>query len=825
LLGKGVRTLVYSLPAVLFSAPALAVTCPAGSTQLTSTLTGGNAGSSATWGGKPILNNGDSYCLVVVGPVVDDLATLGTSGGRGVAIFVSPTGSLALSSGMAHALYFAGTGANPCGSGTTSSPGADATMWGIFAQGNVSLVGKQAFPVTMNSANGTTPFYIAKTEAPGNPSITVKWAQLANLGTGAECGGIYPEFSGIGFYESWNPSAETVDIENNVFIDPYAAFWGAGASPQSQISLIAKNNIITGRRSGATFSSEYHLRSADMENNTESAPGAAGYLAIFNGIQTSFTWTGNAIAGTAVYSAGGLTGISFPPNTTLGPTLVYNDPAMAGASSPTSNGLDLQQSTGTNAAYLYCENCNQSFALRYLANADAATLTNSVAITNHRAWVGQGAYFVSGGLLNLQNNICVFTDPTVTGAEPCVFAYGGNGPAVSSIQARNNTLYRTVGGTTESFGFGMDESPYVMSNLLLENNLVGGFQTDFADGTSGTDVFVTSCGGVGVCRNATFGVGTPYATAAKPSNWDNGKVRHPNSLYGDIDGIDPLFLDPTRISLAAYDARVLDGPGTVADFFGRLGYRAGWGGAYTLADTPIQELIQWVQYGFMPLNTGICPGGVVIGATPCDGAPLTFSSASLPGGTPDVSYAQTLTVSSGVNCTFNNAGVLPPGLSLNYTGTSNIASISGIPTAAGAYSFVLTASCWNGTISQFLEIDVNAIPQQTDVTSQISVIGSGLTFNRATNIYKGTITITNNGSTPLKAPLQTVFSNLTSGIAMTSQTGTVPDSNSLFSGVPYITASSVYALAPGASLTFPVQFLNPNHVAVGYVLRFLSGAF
>lgn len=821
----GRPALVCGVLVFLTCVPGFAVTCPAGSTQVTSTTTGGNAGSAATWGGTSILNNGDGYCLVIEGPVVDDLSTLGTSGGKGVAIFVSPTGSLSLSSGIAHALYFAGAGADPCGSGGTSSPGADATMWGIFAQGNVSLAGTQTFPVTMNSANGVTPFYIAKTEAPGNPSITVKWAQLTNLGAGAECGGIYPEFSGIAFYESWNPSSATVDIENDNFVNPYGVFWAAGAGSGSQLSLIAKNNVITGRSGGSTVVNEYHLYSADVENNTESAPAAAGYLGVFNGIQTSFTWTGNAIAGTAAYSAGGLTGIGLPANTALGSTLVYNDPAMAGASSPTSNGLDLQQSTGTNAAWLYCENCNQSFALRYLANTDTATLTNSVAITNHRAWVGQGAYFASGGLLNLQNSICIFTDETVTGAEGCVFAYGGNGPAVTSIQAKNNTLYRTVGGNTESFGFGVDESPYTMTNNLLENNLVGGFQTDFGDGTSGTDVFVTSCGGVGVCRNATFGAGVSYATMAKPANWDNGTVQHPSVLYGDVDGIDPLFLDTTRISLAAYDVQVLSGPGTPGDFFAQLGKRAGWGGTYPLSNTPIQDVVQWVKYGFTPTNALICPGGVTIGAVPCAGVPLTLSPGALPNGTSNVQYTQTLTVGGGVNCTFVNAGVLPPGLALSYTGTSNSASISGVPTAAGAYNFLLVASCANGVISRSLGIQVNAIPRQTDVTSQIGVVGSGLTFNRTTNIYKGAITITNSGSTSLSAPLQAVFTNLTFEVAMIGPTGAVPVSNSLYPGVPYITVSSIDALAPGASLTFPVQFLNPFHVAVGYVLRVLAGGF
>lgn len=268
---------------------------------------------------------------------------------------------------------------------------------------------------------------------------------------------------------------------------------------------------------------------------------------------------------------------------------------------------------------------------------------------------------------------------------------------------------------------------------------------------------------------------------------------------------------------------MLGGPGTVSDLITRIGYRSGWGGAYQLGPSPIADALSWFRNGFTSSNAAVCPGGVATGAMPCAGTTLTLSPPTLPSGTQGVSYSQALSVSGGLNCTFSAAGALPPGLALTFTGTSNTASLSGIPSAPGSYSFALDAVCLNGSAGTSATIDVTLPSQQTDFTSQVRFTLPGLVFSRFTNIFSGSVTATNIGSTTIAAPLQLVFSNLGAGVTVANQTGTVPGGS--YAGAPYITAAGNSPLAPGASVTFPVRVSDPNHVPISYVPRILSGAF
>lgn len=104
-----------------------------------------------------------------------------------------------------------------------------------------------------------------------------------------------------------------------------------------------------------------------------------------------------------------------------------------------------------------------------------------------------------------------------------------------------------------------------------------------------------------------------------------------------------------------------------------------------------------------------------------------------------------------------------------------------------------------------------------DVTGQVSVYRSGLTYKRKTQTYEGTVTVTNTGAGPIAAPLQVELQNLTVGVTLVNATGT-------HAGNPYITAASS-GLAPGASLTVPVKFSNPGRVGISYGVRVYSGTF
>jgi predicted extracellular nuclease len=85
---------------------------------------------------------------------------------------------------------------------------------------------------------------------------------------------------------------------------------------------------------------------------------------------------------------------------------------------------------------------------------------------------------------------------------------------------------------------------------------------------------------------------------------------------------------------------------------------------------------------------------------------LSLSPPTLPEGTESVSYSQTLTVINGNTCTFGTIGSVPPGLSLSFTGTTNTATLSGIPALSGTFGFTVSASCANGSTSQVYSVAI-----------------------------------------------------------------------------------------------------------------------
>lgn len=104
----------------------------------------------------------------------------------------------------------------------------------------------------------------------------------------------------------------------------------------------------------------------------------------------------------------------------------------------------------------------------------------------------------------------------------------------------------------------------------------------------------------------------------------------------------------------------------------------------------------------------------------------------------------------------------------------------------------------------------------SDVTGQTSTYRSGLTYKRRTQTYQGTIKVTNTGTTAIAGSLQVELQNLTAGVTLVNAAGT-------HAGSPYITAAG--ALAPGASVTVPVEFSNPSAVGISYNARVYSGTF
>ena len=96
-------------------------------------------------------------------------------------------------------------------------------------------------------------------------------------------------------------------------------------------------------------------------------------------------------------------------------------------------------------------------------------------------------------------------------------------------------------------------------------------------------------------------------------------------------------------------------------------------------------------------------------------------------------------------------------------------------------------------------------------SGQIKSSASGLVYNRATKLFGGTLTLTNNGPTTLSGQLEVVFRGLPAGVVLKNASGYDAD------GDPYILVN-IGALPPGRSVTFSLSFSNPNSVLFGYDL-------
>jgi Beta-propeller repeat len=100
-----------------------------------------------------------------------------------------------------------------------------------------------------------------------------------------------------------------------------------------------------------------------------------------------------------------------------------------------------------------------------------------------------------------------------------------------------------------------------------------------------------------------------------------------------------------------------------------------------------------------------------------------------------------------------------------------------------------------------------------DVSSQVTVDGTGLIFNPQTNFYVGTITLTNTGSSSITGPfIDVVLTGLSAGVTLVGASG------STSTGAPYIAdAINMNTIAPGQALPpIDVAFSDPSGAPIAY---------
>ena len=90
-------------------------------------------------------------------------------------------------------------------------------------------------------------------------------------------------------------------------------------------------------------------------------------------------------------------------------------------------------------------------------------------------------------------------------------------------------------------------------------------------------------------------------------------------------------------------------------------------------------------------------------------------------------------------------------------------------------------------------------------------------LNRATGLFTGSVTLTNTGAGTFTGPMQMFFDSLPTNVKLMNATGKLDQS-------PFINLQ-VTSLAPGEQITVPVQFANPQRVAVSYSSAVYAGQF
>lgn len=95
----------------------------------------------------------------------------------------------------------------------------------------------------------------------------------------------------------------------------------------------------------------------------------------------------------------------------------------------------------------------------------------------------------------------------------------------------------------------------------------------------------------------------------------------------------------------------------------------------------------------------------------------------------------------------------------------------------------------------------------TDVSAQMSVASTGFIYSRATKLYTGKLTITNNGAA-ISTPVAVALSGLTNGVTLTNALGS-------YNGAPYTTVANS-GLAAGASVAIPLSFSNPSNAKINF---------
>ena len=157
-----------------------------------------------------------------------------------------------------------------------------------------------------------------------------------------------------------------------------------------------------------------------------------------------------------------------------------------------------------------------------------------------------------------------------------------------------------------------------------------------------------------------------------------------------------------------------------------------------------------------------------------------------------------------------------------FTTTTQGTSISTTAGVTGWYTFrIRSYNTPSANLKPYYFLKATYTAPQTfdaaNLSSQMQISRSGLTYNSATGRYSGTLTVVNGTGHTVAGPIEVALYNLTAGVSLYNRSGATGD------GTPYIGTSTT--LAPGSSVTINLQFTGPNGVQIGYTNKVYAGTF
>jgi hypothetical protein len=551
-------------------------------------------------GGTRIPTNGD-FILIGTGHVVTLDVDLGTVVGGGIKrLDINGVDAALVTDGAApHAIYFASTGMDPVGTGSATTPGEDATMFGLLL-GKTGLTGGVDFTaatatnfVEVRAANTTYPIYVSHVYGTlggnGGTAVKLKYTKLTNIGVDVA------NFRGVNI-EGHAAGQSTIEIDHSTYTGGFHAVRPAGANFGS---LKFNFNAISGMSSHNVYFTGSPTLAIEVNDNTFSAPAANSYVIYASTGLGNLTFSRNVWSGSGSFTLGGLNQNAAPAAMTV---LAAAD-NVGYSSLSGSNGskcLILRSAAGQSGmavTNMLCEGMYQTIYHIGASDAtDTLTISGVIAVQNSGSAAGQGMMISYRGRYTLERSIAVL-DSSATNL--IWFGLGSSGTYTPTFK---NNIARCAGtGATGGRGIQPGETGYPATGAIVHSNLVDNCYRGVADGAA-TNTWMADFAGAGSHHNNAYNA--IYADQGG-TNFDNGTNQHPHAVYGDT-AHNPQYVFPAR-RLAGYDAW-LGGGGTAANFVDQAAKRCGLLGTWDSRYNPV-DAIYWVRQGFRPRNLALATSG------------------------------------------------------------------------------------------------------------------------------------------------------------------------------------------------------------------------